>query len=242
MATNAVAMQRELFGNEHLDLPMSLNDLSAVLNTLGRSSNAAAVLREALAMQRKLLHGQPSLDLVETLGNLASISSQTTGEERDSLNREKLQILIQVLTENHPRVIIEKLEAPAQDLERRGKLAEAESVRLEIIEKQKLYFGEESPEVARSVNRLASLLEREQKLDAAESARREAVRMQQKWLGGTNNEVAASLQKLGALLLTQGNFPKRRIASSRQHPFTKRSGLATTFREWPRRSPDSLMS
>jgi tetratricopeptide (TPR) repeat protein len=209
MATNAVAMQRELFGNEHLELAMSLNDLSAILNTKGKRADAETVLREALAMQRKLLRGQPSLDLVETLGNLGAVtSSQPNTEEREAMSRERLQIQTQILTENHPLVIFGKMEAKAQDLERRGKLAEAEGVRTNMLAEQKRYFGSENPEVARSLNRLANVLEREQKLDAAESARREAVRVQQKWLGGSNYELAVSLQRLGSLLMMEGKLPE----------------------------------
>ena len=73
---------------------------------------------------------------------------------------------------------------------------------------QRKLIGNEHPDLAQSLNRLATILRNEGKLAQSEAIRREALAMQRKLLGGENEEVAQTLSGLGDVLTEENRLSK----------------------------------
>lgn len=68
----ALAMRRQLYGEMHLDVAQSLNDLGVTLYGMARYDTTAIVWEEALAI-REALHEGPHRDVAESLANLGAV-------------------------------------------------------------------------------------------------------------------------------------------------------------------------
>jgi len=201
LARTGVAIQRGLFGDTNLEVARSLEDLAAILNTQGRSSKAEAALREALAAKKALLRHN-DLELADTLDDLASFlfSRHLKVTEAGTLSRESLAIRQQLLGEDNPIVGIASLKIQVAELDVQHRPHEEEEALRKLAAAQRKLFGNEHPDLAQSLNLLATVLKSERKLAESEEVRREALSMQRKLLGRENPEVAQTLANLGDLL------------------------------------------
>jgi TPR repeat protein len=94
-----------------------------------------------------------------------------------------------------------KLQAAEYDIQ--GKSGEEEAMLYKLVSAQRQLYGAAHPNLAQSLNTLASVLRNEGKLAEAEPIRREALAMQSRLLGGENAEVAQTLSNLGELLVAE---------------------------------------
>ena len=106
---------------------------------------------------------------------------------------------------------------------------------LAIREKQ---LGENHPDVAQSLNNLASLYESQGKYEEAEPLYRRSLAIKEKQLGEDHPDVATSLNNLALFYNTQGNYTEAQTLSQRaltilkqklgdQHLHTQKSLFAT---------------
>jgi len=87
-----------------------------------------------------------------------------------------------------------------------GRYASAEGHLQAALALDQLLHGSEHPDVAQSLNNLASVLENQGKYEAAEKLNRQALMMRQKLLGTERPDVALSLNNLATVLSKQGKY------------------------------------
>jgi tetratricopeptide (TPR) repeat protein len=96
---------RKRFGDEHLSVAGSLNNLAGLYKSQGRYSDAEALYIEALAMRKRLL-GDEHPSVATSLNNLAFLyRSQGRYNEAEALYIEALAMRKRLLGENHPNTI-----------------------------------------------------------------------------------------------------------------------------------------
>ncbi len=69
---SALAMHRQIYGEQHLDVAQSLNDLGVTLYGMGKYDTTRVVWEEALAI-RESLHDGAHRDVAESLANLGAV-------------------------------------------------------------------------------------------------------------------------------------------------------------------------
>src|SRR5690606_24591605 len=70
MFRDALALRREMLGNEHVDTARSMYGLADLLGRMGEFSAAEPLFREALVLQRRLI-GERSKETAQSLEGLA---------------------------------------------------------------------------------------------------------------------------------------------------------------------------
>ena len=124
---------------------------------------AEVTLRDAVAMQRKLL-GNENLDLAQSLAILANtLNRDGKSAEGETMSREALAIRRRLLGNEHPEVA-SSLQSLANILRAEGKVTEAEEFYRETLDLRRKLLGDEHPTVAQSLAQLALVLKQEGKL------------------------------------------------------------------------------
>ncbi len=203
MHQQALALRKELFGNEHPLVAASLFGLANVLINQGRWPEAEAMHRDALAM-RITLFGNKHVDVAESLNNLALVlRHQGKKPEAESASREAYEIYMQLFGEEH-LMVAEALHALAWNVHELRKHAEAESLsRRELAIRRKLR-GEDHPSVGWALVDLTSYLRAQGKLQEAEAALREALEIARKQSADDPGTATLFLRQLGFVLRGQG--------------------------------------
>ena len=172
MHQKALAIRRQVHGNEHPDVANSLNDLAQVLQWECRLDEAEAMHRDALAIRRRLL-GPSSLDVAQSLSNLG-------------------WTLFFQSAHNHPR--------------REAALAEAEPLLRDALAIQRKELGDESLEVAKTLNWLALVLPGRNKPSEAESLANEGLSICRRLYGDAHPVMSNLFDALGMALEPQGRI------------------------------------
>jgi eukaryotic-like serine/threonine-protein kinase len=205
MFRKALAMRKELLGNEHPDVATSLGNLAMALLAQGELTNAETLCREALTM-RKRLRGKDHQDVALSLNNLAAVLRyQNRLEESEALQREALAIEKKSFGTEHPKVAT-SLNNLAVELHCEGKLAEAEAMHREALAMQRKLLGTRHPDMAASLNNLATVLRAQGKLAEAEAMSRESLAMLKELLGSEHPHVADALDNLARVLIARGKL------------------------------------
>ena len=100
----AIALRKQLLGEEHLDVASIMLDLAAIYNTQALYEKAEAIFLKALAIKQKILGEEP--EIATNLVNLASIYyAQRRYPEVKSLYEQALKIYQRSLHSGHPNII-----------------------------------------------------------------------------------------------------------------------------------------
>ncbi len=209
LARAGIALQRRLYGNTNLELARSLEDLSAILNTENHSAATEAALREAVSTKESVLGGT-NLEVADSLDDLSQwlFSRRYKREEAGTLARQAIAIRRQLLGADNLLVTVALLKLQATEYDVQGKSGDEEATLYKLVAAQRQLYGAAHPNLAQSLNSLASVLRNEGKLAEAEPIRREALAMQSRLLGGENAEVAQTLSNLGELLVAENKWPE----------------------------------
>ena len=231
MLGEALAITKNLRGNEHRDVVTLLNAKAQVLGHQGSLDEAEAMLREALTMERKL--AGKNGDVTTSLNNLAVIlADRGKFAEAETVHRESLALTRKILGTDHADVAT-SLSNLAVVLMQESKPDEAETALREAVAIQKKRLGNDHPDVATTLNNLANVVQMQNKLKESEALFLEVVELQRKLLGNAHPNVAAGLNGLGLALLKQGRaaeaepFLREGVAIERKarksaHPQTAR--------------------
>ncbi len=229
MHRQALAIERKMFGEEHLEVAQSLNDLAWVLRDESKLAEAETACRQALAIRRKLL-GEAHSDVAQSLTALAWVlMDQYKPAEAEEVCRQALAVRRKLLGEEHAEVAA-SLYTLAWALDNGGKPAEAESLFRQALATQRKLLGEEHRDVAWSLHGLAWVLREEGKPAEAESLFRQALAMRRKLLGEEHGDVAWSLYGLAWALQDQGK-PAEAESLFRQALTMRRKLLGEEHRE-----------
>jgi serine/threonine-protein kinase len=199
----ALAARRQLFGEEHLDVARSLNELGVVLAQRGESAQAEKLFREALLVRQRLAPSSP--DVAESLNDLANIMDEkgdVDGAER--MYREALAIRRAGGKESAE--VADVLGNLATLQYERSQYAEAEKLFREVLALERRLVGADHPDIAVAMNNLAAVLQVEGHFDAAEALDRQTLALRRKTLGAAHPDVATSLYNLGVLLVDRGQY------------------------------------
>ena len=127
----SLAIDRELLGDEHPNVAITLGNLGILLRSFRGWEPAEPLLREALAIKRKVLGDHPgTAGSMTALGSVLSRKGDT--EEAEKLFREALEMQRRFLGNDHPGIAY-VLNSLARELRRAGRLEEAEPLYREAI-------------------------------------------------------------------------------------------------------------
>jgi tetratricopeptide (TPR) repeat protein len=207
LALTGVTIQTQFYGLTNLEVARSLENLAAIQNTRGFSTRAITTLRQSLAIKEALL-GSNNLEVADTMDDLSGLlwSMHLNFPQAEAMSREALGIREKLLGTNNLLVVINSLRVQKISEDVQGRSIEEEATLKQLIVAQRQLYGGPHPDLARSLNALASVLKNEQKFSESEAVRREALAMQQNLLGGENAEVAQTLENLGDLLVLENKL------------------------------------
>ncbi|NOS68999.1 MAG: tetratricopeptide repeat protein, partial [Verrucomicrobia bacterium] len=234
MARENLRFSQSHWGGEHLAVAAALQQLGEAMTLQGNHATAATYLRQALALERKLV-GNEHPAVANTLETLAlALKRQKQPHlvnEAEKMAREALAIQRKLFGNEHAYVA-NSLYNLGLVLRTAGKLAEAESAHKEALGLQRKLFGNESTAVAESLNSLAAVLHHEGKLAESEAVNREALAIYIKLFGKEHQFVANALGTLATTLVDQHkNAEAERMLKDVLTPaFASRPQSATFFR------------
>ncbi|MCP3961225.1 MAG: tetratricopeptide repeat protein [bacterium] len=203
----ALALRRQVHGDEHPDVAESLSNLAWLRWEKGDRERAGPLFRESLEMRRRLL-GDEHPDIAENLHDLASFHEEEGDfEAAESLHRESLEMRRSLFGDEHPDVA-DGLRHVAGFAQARGDYEAAEPLIRESLDIYRRLLGDEHPQVAATEMWLAKLLQDKGDYVAAEPLLREALEMCRKLLGDEHPWVATSLGHLASLLQAKGDYER----------------------------------
>ncbi|MEM9272011.1 MAG: tetratricopeptide repeat protein [Cyanobacteria bacterium P01_F01_bin.143] len=199
----SLSIAKKRFGESHLDVATSLNNLSSFHINQGRYEEAEPMYLQALGIGKKLL-GESHPDVATSLNNLAVLyNAQGRYEEAEPLYLQALGIGKKLLGELHPDVATGFNNLAVLYIDQ-GRYEEAETLCLKALELRKKLLGESHPDVATSLNNLAEIHNAQGRYEEAEAFFLKALELRKELLGESNPYVATSLDNLAKLYAKQG--------------------------------------
>jgi serine/threonine protein kinase/tetratricopeptide (TPR) repeat protein len=196
LVRDALAIQRELNGERHIDTMKSMQTLCLVVWEKGDYETSMKMVKELLEIRRDVL-GPDHLDVALSLNDLGWMfyekDSLDTAEE---LEREALGIRRRAGDE---RAISESLTNLAIVVMSKGDLEAAEQGFREALEIRRR-LGENPSDVAFSLNNLATVLEQKGDYEAGEPVYREALDLYTRLFGLNHPDLATPYVNLARLL------------------------------------------
>lgn len=196
-------MQREVLGEVHPQVAISLGVLSTFLYSQRKYCEVEELRRESLSIKRGLFsEDHPSV--TTALNDLAVVLGiQGKHAEAEKIHRRVLVKQKSRLGERHPDVAV-SLSNLASVLTDQGDYAEAEKYFRQVLAMQRELLGEHHSDVAASLNNLASVLHDQGNYVEAEELFRSALGMWTELFGKQHIDVAISKSNLAMVLNDQG--------------------------------------
>ncbi|HXI67869.1 MAG TPA: toll/interleukin-1 receptor domain-containing protein [Steroidobacteraceae bacterium] len=219
---SAVDMQRALWGDQpYPDYADALNDLGMLLRSKRSYDESERLLRESLAMKRRLL-GDKHREIAMSLNNVA-VALQLNGDVQgaDSSYREALAMQRELLGNVHPDVAF-TLNNLAWVAYGRGDVREALKFEEESLKIYRVLFPGDNPDVARTMNRLGYLVMETGDYSTADTYLQDALKMRRRLFGEAHPEVASSLVHVAILQVATHRYAEALLsAHAAMDMFTK---------------------
>ena len=209
----AVSMQRTLWGAEpYPDYAAAVNDLGLLYRDKGDYDQSERLLRESLAMERRLL-GDKHPELALSLNNLALVlrrKGDLAGAE--ATYRQALAMQRELLGNAHPDVAntLNNLAFVVYDRGDVGGALKAEGDSLEIYRQ---LFPHDNPDVARIMNRIGYWYIERRDYTTADRYLEDALAMRRRVFGASHPEIASSLVNVGILQVATGKYRDALVSS-----------------------------
>jgi TPR repeat protein/serine/threonine protein kinase len=211
MHDKALALRKQLYGEESSEVADSLNDLGKAYLLQGKYPEAVASHTKALELRRKLL-GTVHADTATSLNNLAEalrrrmyLSPQTEALFQEALAiRRKLfgDVSLEVAQTLTDYGLAVSRARPIAEISAR-RLEQAQAMHREALAIRRQLLGDVHPEVAVSLDRLGSSLRYQHKFAEAEAVIREGLEMRRKLLPREHTDLADSLNNLANVLISE---------------------------------------
>ncbi|MDJ0580817.1 tetratricopeptide repeat protein [Crocosphaera sp.] len=202
---DCLSVCKQRFGEEHLDVAVSMNNLAELYKTQGKYEAAEHLLVDGLAMRKKLL-GEEHPYVALSMNNLAALYDlQGKYEAAKPLYVDALAMMKKLLGEEHIDVALSMNNLAALYYSQ-GKYEAAEPLLVDALAMWKKLLGEEHPYVAVNMNNLAELYKTQGKYEAVEPLLVDALAMKKKLLGEEHPDVALSMNNLALLYYSQGKY------------------------------------
>ena len=201
----SLKMRREIFGNDHLDVAATLENIAILEWNKGNYAAAETHFKESLEIRLRLL-GEESEEAATSLNNLGVLyATQGELEKSEPFIRESLSLRRKLLDNDHPD-LAESINNLGNILYNMGNLDAAELLYRESLELDRKLLGDNHPDLAISLNNLAALLASKEDFEDAESLYKESLEMRRRLLGEKHPGVATVLNNLGSLNIEKGDF------------------------------------
>lgn len=230
LMARAVAMQRTLWGAQpYPDYAAALNDLGLLLRSKGDYAASERLLRESLAMKRRLL-GDKHPEIAMSLNSVAEVL-QLKGDlqEAGSTYRRALAMQRELLGEVHPDVAL-TLNNLAWVIYASGDVrgaVESEQASLNIY---RTLFRGDNPDVASSMNRLGFLFTQSGDYSTADGYLRQALQMRQRLFGQAHPEIASSLVHVAILQVATHKYQDALLSARAATTMFTQAFSATNWR------------
>jgi CHAT domain-containing protein/tetratricopeptide (TPR) repeat protein len=194
----AMAIRRELLGEDHPDYADSLNNLGMLYQNTGDYAKAEPLLRQALEIRKRAL-GEDHPDYALSLNNLGMLY-QNTGDyaKAEPLYCQALEIRKRALGEDH-RDYADSLNNLGALYQSMGAYSKAEPLLRRALEIHRWALGEDHPDYALSLHNLGALYRDMGDYKKAEPLYRQALEIKKRALGEDHPDYALSLSNLGVL-------------------------------------------
>ena len=218
---DALAVQRDLYGDAHLDIAETLTLLADALHGMREFEAAEPVYRDALAVYRRI--GTDPLEVAVTLQGLARVERELDrADSARALLGEVLAIRRDALGDEHFQTVWAELDV-AYALRGEGKLDSAKALYETVIPKLRAQGDSGARLLPSAVNNLAYLHMRQGDLPGAEAKYREAIVLEREW--GTMANVLLLYNNLAGVLDRMGDTAATEA--------TLRDGIREAERYWP---------
>ncbi len=197
----SLAVHQHQRGEKNQDTARVWNDLGAVLRAAGKIDEAEVACRTALEIRRAIADSRDTIEIAESLNNLAGVQRQkgNTAAAIVSLE-ESARIRKKLLPHDHPLVVqsianLAILKAGA------GDLAGGIELMREALPMEARSLGLEHPDYARSLSSYGVMLMRIGRLDQAEEPIREALRIRRLRLEPGDPGLLAGVDAMARVLI-----------------------------------------
>jgi eukaryotic-like serine/threonine-protein kinase len=195
----------KLYGHDHPEVALSMNDLGLLLLSKGNLTKAEPLFHDSLAILRKV-YGEKNLEVAKVLNNFAELYLRKGDlAMAEKLHIEELAIRRELLGNFHPDIAV-SLNDLAVVAGTKGDLNKAEKLHREALSILRHLNKNENPDVASTLNNIAVILETKKEYAAAEPLYQEALAMRRKLLGNEHPEVAWSLYNYAFTLHQKGDY------------------------------------
>jgi serine/threonine protein kinase/tetratricopeptide (TPR) repeat protein len=246
--TRALDMRRQILGEEHLDTIASTTLLADVTQSLGRLSEAEALIRDVLGRYQRLL-GDDHVDTLHALNRLAVVLHHRGQlQEAERLYRDVLARRQRVLGPEHVETLV-SLSNLGSILGSLGRLQEAEALLRQVWQNYRRTLGEDHTNTLVLGANVAGLTYHLGRYREAEAILREVLERRKRVLGEDHAQTLAAMNMLGVVLTRLGPFieaetlireamERRRRTLGNNHPDTLESSnnLAVLLKEQGRAS------
>ena len=205
----ALEIRERVFGREHPDTALSMNDMGAVLRTQGEYERAREYHEQALAIRERVL-GREHLDTVVTfywLGKVLRDLGDLAGAQR--YYEQALKIRVEVFGPEH-RHIVWSLHNLAVIWRLKGEYDRARECHEQALAIREQVFGREHPTVAWSLNGLGVVSRLTGEYERALEYHERALALQERTLGRDHPDIIWSLNGLGVVFRLQGDYQQAR--------------------------------
>jgi tetratricopeptide (TPR) repeat protein len=199
----ALQTRRLVLGEEHPDTLQSMSHLGALLNNLGKRSEAMACYRDVLNISLRVL-GEDHPDTLGAISNMGTLlMDMGKNDEAAPYVREALDRARQSKGEDDPATL-SALSGMGTLLHKQGKLGDAATYFREVLEKRRRVLGSDHPDTIVSLTNLGALLIDQGKTNEAADCFREVLEKRKRLLGevhpgtlNTINDLGDTLSRLG---------------------------------------------
>lgn len=203
---DALALQRQLYGDTHADIARTLKDLAMIMDQRGDLKGALPLMKDAVAMQRHLHGTLPDPALAEAINDLGLLfhesgdydSSQQAFQEAIAMKR-------RLLGDKHPEIAA-GMSNLAYVLNGKGDFAGAEVIYREVLAMQRELLGEMHPDVANTLNNLAFVQYDRGNRQEAMRTERQALEIYRQLFPNDHPEVARVMNSIAYWLTETGEY------------------------------------
>ncbi len=202
----AVAMQRTLWGGQpYPEYADALNDLGLMFRDQGDIQHAEALLRESLAMYRRL-YDERHPEVAMSLNNLANVLQQKGDlDGAEATYSQALAMRRETLGDIHPEVALTLHNLAFVSYEQ-GNMGVALKTEHEALDIYRKLFPGDNVDVARTLNRLGFLYTEARDYTSADRCLQDGLAMRRRLFGNSHPEIASSLVNVAILQVATGDY------------------------------------
>ena len=205
VAEQVLVLTLQLWGNEHHNVAISLNNLALLYKSQGHFDTAQPLYEEALAMYKRLFP-EDQRDVATSLNNLAELyRSQGHFDLAEPLSEEALAMRKRLFPQGHADVAT-SFNNLAELYRSQGRFDLAEPLYEEALAMRKRLFPQGHADVAASLNNLAEFYRSQGRWDAAQPLYEKALAMRKRLFPNHHPHIAQSLNNLALLYYFQGRW------------------------------------